>query len=343
MSNVVSIPLRTSQASSRGSLEFPFVVGNIRGTLRSERTFRRSENDYGKDLGEDIERYGSGLSASSPLWSSVPVYSIFDSSLENNLDKTINNYAVPEKTENTHWNEALVLNLLFPERYDPLSLIVPVSFSSQIDRTLEQRLDTRLDVVTFSPALNFSGINLFGSMGTTPIFYFYRNDEFHHSIAGVFSFPKSEKPVWRLQAEQNLSFFGAKGAELEIHNTFTTGSTGWIESVALLWTVPAEKTLLSLIYDKATGRLKDTENFPALKSLATSSYERLRRESLELVIDRSGGDYGDYSVILGHESLVRILGKLTLSAFSKLNVKRNEYNDTLTFMLNLGTSLTIMF
>ncbi|MDR0585911.1 MAG: hypothetical protein LBG26_01595 [Treponema sp.] len=342
MANFVSVPLGITQSSSRGTLEFPFVVGRLRGALHSERSFRRLENGYGEDLGEDIERYGGSLSASSPLWSTIPVYSIFDSGLEDSLDKTLDNYSVPEKTENTRWNEALSLNLFFPERYDPLSLIVPVSFSSRIDRTLEQRLDTRLDVFTFSPALNFSGINLFGSMGTTPVFRFYRNDEFRHSVSGVFSFPKSEKPVWRLQAEQNLAFFGARGAELGIHNTVTTGSTGWIESLALLWTVPAEKTLLSLIYDKMMGKLEGADNFPAIKSLAASDYERLRRESLELVIDKSG-DYANYSVILGHESLVRILGKLTLSAFSKLNVKMNEYSDTLSFMLSFGTSLSVTF
>jgi hypothetical protein len=342
MSSSVSVPLRTTQSSSRGALEFPFVVGKLRGALRSERTFRRLESGYGEDLGKDIEQYGGSLSASSPLWLTIPVYSIFDPGLDDSLDKTLNNYSIPGKTENTRWNEQLSLNLLFPERYDPLSLIVPVGFSSRIDRTLDQRLNTRLDVLTFSPALNFSGINLFGSMGTTPVFHFYRNDEFHHSVSGIFSFPKSEQPVWRLQAEQNLAFFGFKGAELEIHNTVTTGSTGWIESIAVLWTVPAEKTLLSLIYDKTMGRLGGADNFPAVKSLAVSDYERLRRESLELVIDKSG-DYGDYSVILGHESLVRILGKLTLSAFSKLNVKLNEYSDTLSFMLNCGTSLSVTF
>jgi hypothetical protein len=342
MANVVSIPLKTTQSSSRGALEFPFTAGSIRGALRSERIFRRSENGYGEDLGEDIEQYGDSLSASSPLWFSVPIYSIFDSALENNLDKTLDNYSVPGKTENTRWNEQLSLNLFFPERYDPLSLVIPVSFSSRIDRTLEQRLDTRLDVFTLSPALNFSGVNLFGSMGTTPIFRFYRNDEFHHSVTGVFSFPKSEEPVWRLQAEQNLNFFGARGAEFEIRNTVTTGSTGWIESMALLWTIPSEKTLLSLIYGKAMGKLGGMNNFPAIQSLAASDYEKLHRESLELVIDRSG-DYGDYSVILGHESLVRIMGKLTLSAFSKLNVKYNEYSDTLSFMLNFGTSLMVTF
>jgi hypothetical protein len=112
--------------------------------------------------------------------------------------------------------------------------------------------------------------------------------------------------------------------------------------MALLWTIPAKKTLLSLIYDKTMGRLTGADNFPAIRSLAASDYEKLHRESLELVIDRSG-DYGDYSVILGHESLVRILGKLSLSAFSKLNVKFNEYSETLSFILNLGTSLTITF
>ncbi|MDR2144575.1 MAG: hypothetical protein LBP29_09420, partial [Treponema sp.] len=342
MGNSVSIPLKTNQSSSRGALELPFVIGNIRGALRSERTFRRLERGYGKDLGEDLEQYGSDLSSSHPFWFSVPLYSIFDSRLENRLDETIGNYPDPEKTESTHWNEALSLNLLFPERYDPLSLVVPVSLSSRIDRTLEQRLDTRLDVFTFSPALNFSGINLFGAMGTAPLFRFYRNDEFHHSVSGVFSFPKTEQPVWRIQAEQNLGFFGFTGAELEIRNTITTGSTGWIESMALLWTVPAKKTLLSLIYDKTMGRLEGMDNFPAIKSLAESDYERLRRESLELVIDRSG-DYGNYSIILGHESLVRIMGKLTLTGFSKLNIKKNEYSETLSFLLSFGTSLSVTF
>ncbi|MDR2048249.1 MAG: hypothetical protein LBP69_02215 [Treponema sp.] len=342
MTSSVSVPLRTTQSSSRGALEFPFVAGRLRGAFRSERTFSRLENGYGEDLGKDIEKYGGSLSASSPLWFTIPVYSIFDPGLEDSLDKTLDNYSSPGETENTRWSELFSVNLFFPERYDPLSLIIPVSFSSRIDRTLDQRLSTRLDVLTFSPALSFSGINLFGAMGTTPVFHFYRNDEFRHSVSGVFSFPKSEQPVWRLQAEQNLAFFGAKGAELDIHNTFTTGSTGWIESIAVLWTVPAEKTLLSLIYDKTMGRLGGADNFPAVKALAASDYERLRRESLELVIDRSG-EYGDYSVILGHESLVRILGRLTLSAFSKLNVKLNEYSDTLSFMLNFGTSLSITF
>ncbi|MDR2144581.1 MAG: hypothetical protein LBP29_09450, partial [Treponema sp.] len=342
MGNSVSIPLKTNQSSSQGALEFPFAIGNISGALRSERTFRRLERGYGKDLGEDLEQYGSDLSSSHPFWFSVPLYSIFDSRLENRLDETIGNYPAPEKTESTHWNEALSLNLLFPERYDPLSLVVPVGLSSRIDRTLEQRLDTRLDVFTFSPTLNFSGINLFGSMGTAPLFRFYRNDEIRHSVSGVFSFPKTEEPVWRIQAEQNLGFFGFKGAELEIRNVITTSPTGWIESMALLWTVPAEKTLVSLIYDKTIGKMGGMNNFPAIKSLAESDYERFRRESLELVIDQSG-DYGEYAIVLGHESLVRIIGKLTLTGFSKLNIKRNEYSDTLSFLLSFGTSLSVTF
>ncbi|MDR1507548.1 MAG: hypothetical protein LBI67_10655 [Treponema sp.] len=336
----VSIPLVSTQSSSRGVLSFPFILGPVSGVLSSERNFRRGIRHTGGAVGEDIEQYGGSLYASSPLWFSVPVYAIFDPGLNGAMDKTLEGYA--GKNENTRWNELLSLNLLFPERYDPLSLVIPVNFSSRIDRTLEQRLDTRLDVFTVSSTMGFSGVNLFGSMGTYSLFNFYRNDEFRHSVSGLFSFPKNEDPAWRLQAEQNLNFFGSAGAELGITNTLTTGSSGWVESLAVLWTVPAERTLLSRVYDGIMGRLGNTENFPGVSSLAQSEYERLRRESLELVIDKTG-DYGEYSVILGHESLVRILGRLTLSAFSKLNVNRNEYGNTLSFMLSLGTSLTVTF
>jgi hypothetical protein len=341
-SSSVSIPREQTQNASLAALEFPFVLGIIRGNLRSERNYRRGLNYSGLDIQEDAELYAGNLSSASPLWFSPPVYSLFDSGLNDALDKTLENASYAGSAENTRWAEALSLALQFPERYDPLSLVIPVSFSSRLDRNLEQRLDTRLDILTSSSSLGFSGINLFGAMGTFPLFNFYRNDEFRHSVSGIVSFPKSEDPAYRIQAEQNLNFFGHRGAELGFTNTYTTGTTGWTESLAVLWTVPAEKTLLSLIYDMGMQRMKQSETFPLIKTIAESEYERLRRESLELVIDRSG-EYGLYSCIIGHESVVRILGRLTLSGFAKLNISMDEYTETVSVLLNLGTTLTVSF
>ena len=336
------IPAQLTQSLARGALEVPFAFGVLRGSLRSDRTFSRALYGTGFDITEDLERYGTALYDAAPLWRSIPVYALFDPELNGALDAALENSALRKQTENTRWSESLSLGLMFPERYDPLALILPSRFSSRIDRTLEQRLDTRLDVFSLSSLLGFSGINLFGSMGTHPLFDFYRNDEFRHSISGAASFPKGEDPVWRIQAEQNLTFFGFRGAEFGVTNTLTALSGGWIESAALVWTVPAETTLLASLYDRVMTKLKNNGTFPAFNTLAESEYECLRQETLELVIDRSG-EYAEYSLNLGHESIVRIPGRLSLSAFTKLQILRNDYSSVFSCMINLGTSLTIMF
>lgn len=341
-SSSASNPAQLTQSLARGALEVPFAFGVVRGTLRSDRTFSRALYGTGFDITEDLERYGTALYDAAPLWRSIPVYSLFDPGLNGALDAALENSALRKQTENTRWSESLSLGLMFPERYDPLALILPSRFSSRVDRTLEQRLDTRLDVFSLSSVLAFSGINLFGSMGTHPLFDFYRNDEFRHSVSGAASFPKGEDPVWRIQAEQNLMFFGFKGAEFGVTNTLTALSTGWIESAALVWTVPSEATLLASLYDRVMSKLKNNDRFPAFSALAESEYERLRQETLELVIDRSG-EYAEYALVLGHESIVRIPGRLSLSAFAKLQLHRNDYSSVFSCRISLGSSLTIMF
>jgi hypothetical protein len=272
----------------------------------------------------------------------MPVFSLFDSNLDSAMDNTLSNYDPDTYSENTRFHESLGLNLFFPDRYDALSLIVPVSFRTQLDRTMEQRLDTRLDVFTISSGLGFSSINLFGAMGVYPVFKFYQNDELRHSLTGIISFPKNEDPLWRIQAEQNLRVYGFNGAELALNNTYTIASTGWIESFGLLWTVPLEKTLMSTIFNAGMSRFSDSRYFPALSDLANSEYEKFFRESLEFVIDKSG-EYPIYSALIGHESVVRILGRLTLTGFAKLTVLREIQTELISLMLNFGTTLTVTF
>jgi hypothetical protein len=341
-SSLVSLPRRTTRSSLRSILDIPFDLGVFKGNLRNERNFSRDLNAAAGGSGGDFEQWGDSAAAAAPLWLSVPVYAIFDPGMDRALEKTAASFAFPEKTENALWYESLSLNFFFPGRYDSFALLVPVNFSSRVERNLEKRLETRLDIFSLVSSLGFSGLNLFGSMGTNPVFGFYRNDEFRHSVSLSASFPKNEDPVWRIQAEQNLGFFGFRGSELGISNTLTAGSSGWMDSLTVLWTVPMEKTLLSRIYDKIMGGLRGREYFPAFSSLAEGGYEVLRRESFEMILDHSG-EYGKYIFVLGHESIIRILGKLTLSVFGKLNVTRDNYSETLSFMLNFGTSLTLSF
>ncbi|MDR2314716.1 MAG: hypothetical protein LBE02_09325 [Spirochaetaceae bacterium] len=336
----VSVPLEISKSSSTVRLDFPFAFDPFHGNLRFQRNILRSLMYSGRDIGDDLFQYGKSLSDASPLWREIPIYALFDSKLDSAMDRTLSSYTL--EAENTRFNENLLLNLFFPERYDISSLVTPVHFFTQLDRTVEQRLDTRLDVFTFNSSLGFSSINLFGALGNSPVFRFYRNDEFRHSITGIVSFPESEEPQWRIQAEQFLGFYGFRGAELAVNNILSAATSGWIENFTLLWTIPREKTLLSAIYGAVIRKAAGNGFFPFLDELALSEYERLIRESLEFVIDHSG-EKGVYQVILGHESLVRIMGRLTLTGFAKFDFTRNKNTSLTSIMLRFGATLSVSF
>jgi len=76
--------------------------------------------------------------------------------------------------------------------------------------------------------------------------------------------------------------------------------------------------------------------------MITSNYEQLRRESLELIFDKTG-DYLKWSLTAGHEEIVRILGRLNLSGFIKLKLGKDLYTDIFTMEALLGISLRISF
>ena len=339
----VSIPFEFTRTGSIARIESPFTFGSIRGRLRLQRDISQNLHFAGGSIGDDISQYGYSFSNTSALWSEIPVYALFNSRLDSAIKKTQLHFSI--RPENIRFRESLSLNLVFPERYNWFSLFVPVTHYTQLDRNMEQRMDTLLDVFTISSGFGFSSINLFGAMGTNPVFSFYRNDEIRHSISGIISFPRYEDPLWRIQAEQNIRFFGFNGAELGVQNTFTiigADRNGWSDSFSLLWIVPREKTLLSSLYSSGMEKLSGKENFPALSELALTEYERFFRESMELVIDNSD-EYGIYSFMLGHESVVRIVGRLTLTGFAKLGIQRNNRFDTLSILLSFGTTLSVIF
>jgi hypothetical protein len=71
-------------------------------------------------------------------------------------------------------------------------------------------------------------------------------------------------------------------------------------------------------------------------------YEQLRKETLELAFDHSG-DYLSWTMILGHESIIRILGRFYFSVFAKLNCSHNENTRILSFIGSAGTTLNVSF
>jgi hypothetical protein len=334
--------LNATLSSTTGRLDFPFAAGLYRGLIRGERNFTRSLFYAGYDFRGDGYKYVESLKDGIDLWVTPPIYSLFYPYLGETLTDTLKDSDTAAITERGRFNDIIALSLQFPSRYGLSAFIIPQSFQYQIDRVLEQKLDTRLDVLNTSATLGFSAMNMFGAFGVLPLFNFYESDEFTHSLGGAVAFPRNEDPSWRVQATQSMIFHGFLGAQLSLVNTITLGTTGWLESLGLDWTAPVKKSLLGTLYGWAADKIRDKSTWPALSSLAETEYERLRKETLELVVDNTG-EYFRYSVILGHESIIRILGRLYLSVFAKIDCTRDNSNDTLSFLGTIGTTLNISF
>lgn len=335
-----------TQSETRGRLEFPLSLGAYRLRFREERYFRRNLRYRGDDISDDLSKFTEALGDSLPLWYAVPLYVLFDPTWGTGIN------AAQEKSDSADifdagfFSDTFAFTLYLPERFGLSSFFLPREIDAGITRALEKKLDTSLDMLSYNTSLGFSSLNIFGALGAVPLFSFYQTDEFRHTLIAAVNVPKNEAVSWRFQDELGVDFFGFNGAVLSLSNTLTAGvsgsSSGVLDGLILEWTVPAKKTLLGILYDWFCGKVRNSATWPALSRISEMEYERLRKESLELVIDTTAED-PKLSVILGHESMIRILGRLSLSAFGKLNCTHDSGTDILSFIASIGTTLNISF
>jgi hypothetical protein len=179
-------------------------------------------------------------------------------------------------------------------------------------------------------------------LGSTPLFKFYATDEINTSLAVFTAFPRGEAVSWRIQESLGLSFQGFSGASLGVINTFTLGPSSWIESIEADWTVPTKRSLLSIFYNFLARIARTQSSWLSLTELLDSEYEQYRKETIEIAVDKSDNFFG-WSLTAGHESIIRILGRLNLSVFAKLSFTDNTSNETFSFLGTIGTTLNISF
>ncbi|MFP3041458.1 hypothetical protein LQZ19_06505 [Treponema primitia] len=345
LSNVIKTTPIT-QSETRGQVEFPLSLGSYRLRFREERYFRRNLRYAGRDISDDLSKYTEALEDSLPLWYAIPLYALYDPHWGSDITRAQEESGSAYLFDAGIFTDRSAITLYLPERFGLSSFLMPREINAGITRTLEKKLDTPLDMLSYGTSLSFSSINIFGSLGTVPLFTFYQTDEFRHTLIAAVNVPKNESLSWRFQDELGLNFFGFTGSILSLSNTLTAGtaenSFGILDGFTLEWTVPAKKTLLGLLYDWYCGKVQNSTNWPALSRISQMEYERLRLESLELVIDTTADD-PKLSIILGHESIIRILGRLSLSAFGKLNIAHDSATDILSFIATIGTTLNISF
>jgi hypothetical protein len=340
-------PAQTTLSETLGRLDIPFGFGSWQGLLRGERIFRRSLFYRGADALDDGFRYYESIADSLPLWYAPPLYSLFAPGLADTMAEVTEGAAAFPITEYGRFRDALTMSLRLPARYGWEALLIPMGIETKLARDLERKLDTRLDAFSVASILRFSAVNTFGAFGATPLFSFYQTDELSHNLEGAVTIPRNDALSWRVQDEHSFSFYGFSGAELTISNTLSLGSSAWSESLVAAWTVPARKSLLGSFYDWLGGLVRDRSGWPALSNLAAAEYERLRRETLEVVVssarDTAQRDRISSRIAAGHESIIRIQGRLYLSAFIKLDCSQDYAGKTFSFIGTVGTTLNIMF
>jgi hypothetical protein len=291
---------------------------------------------------------------------SLPFYSLFDPDMGNTM-RDSNSAFLAEASGGSllsygQFGDKFEFSLGMPENYGLSSLFIPSRINGRLSRVLEQKLDTPSDTLNLGGGLGFSSINMFGAFGAAPLFSFYQSDEFSHSIDAALAMPRGEKNSWKIQAEQGMRFHGFRGAELALANAFTISSTSytgagnrWTEGVTLEWIYPMEKSLLGALYSKFTGMAKGMGSWPALAGLAAAEYEQIRKETMEFVFEHVpaasayADDYNRYSLILAHESSIRVFGRLNLSVFARLNISEDSNTRILSFLGTIGTTLNVSF
>jgi hypothetical protein len=323
-------------------LDVPVTLGDSSLNFQMERGFKRNLRFSGENALGEGEKFAEGISDALPLWGVFPFYSIFAPELNDAMDKSLENSPSGKIAEHTSFNDRFGFSARFPAVYDYKAFFIPSGAGGRLERVLEQKLDTRLDVLYLNGNLNFGALNMFGAFGMYPLFNFYQSDDFSHNLETAIAIPAEEEISWRIQSGFGAGFRGFAGGELGLANTITAGSSGWVESLSADWTVPTKKSLLSVFYNWIAGAARTQSSWLVLSDLLNTNYEQLRKESLEMSFDHNG-DYLTWSIIIGHESIIRILGRLNFSVFAKFTSTQNEQTEVLSFIGTVGTTLNVSF
>ena len=334
--------INSTRTSNRVSLEIPFNPQTMLLNFKMERGFKKYLMYSGNDVRDEGRKFGEGIKDSLPLWGVFPFYSLFAPKLNDAMDKSLNSSASRELAEYTWFNDLFGISGQFPSFYDFRAFYIPSSAQANIERTLEQKLDTRLDILYLRGNIGFSAINMFGAFGYKPLFKFYQSDEYTGVLETSIAIPAGEQTSYRVQWIAGAGFRGFTGSQLDLSNTITTGSSGWLESLKIDWDIPTKNSLLSIFYRWIARTVKTQSSWLGLSSLMNKPYEQLLKESMEFTFDYTD-DYFNWALIFGHESIIRITGQFNFSVFAKIHCSQNKRTENLSFIGTIGTALNVMF
>ena len=324
-------------------LDIPLVFNIFSLNLRAGRSFKRHLYFSGEDALDDGRKFFESVNDSLSGWTVFPGYSLFAPELADAVYRGLDNSPSADIAVYSAFTDHFSTNIVLPNIYNFASFFIPSRAALRLERVLEQKYDTRADMLNLSGSLGFSAINMFGALGYRPLFNFYQTDEFTHTIEAAVIFPVNEDVSWRMRSVLGAGFRGFSGGTLNLVNTLAFNSGGyWLESLIADWTVPVKKSLLGVFYDWIATAAARQSSWLTLSSLLNQEYEQLRSESLELAFDKTG-EYLRWTVTAAHEETVRILGRLNFTVFIKLRCQQDFQNEVFIFDALLGTTLRVSF
>jgi len=331
-----------TRSESSAFLDVPVSLSGANINFRMGRSFRKHLFFHGSNIFDDGNKLLESINDSVPLLFTLPFYSLFNPQLSHAMDKSLSLSPSAQYSQYTSFSDHYSVRINLPPIYSLYAFLVPVRMNFRIERTLEEKLDTRTDILNLGSGMTFAAINMFGNLGRYSIFKFYQTDEYSHGIDAAIIIPKDEQISWRAQSTLKSDFKGFTGGSLNLTNTFTVRSGGyWTESFLTGWETPTKKSPLSSIYNMIASSV-ERQGWSNFSSVLGMNYEQLRRETLEVVFDKST-DYLFWSIIAGHEEIVRILGRLNFTSFIKLRLSENKNSGIFTFDAMAGTTLRVSF
>jgi len=333
----------STQSGNSVFLDIPLTFSKTGINFRMGRGSKRHLYFYGQDVADDGRKFLESIQDFSPVWTIIPGYSLFTPEMGDVFKNALEESPTAQSAYYSFFNDHFSTKINLPLIYNASAFFIPNKITFLIERTLEQKMDTITDKINYGANLGFYAINMFGNMGYHPIFKFYQTDEYSHSIDASVYVPRDEDVSFRVQSILSAGFRGAGGGLLNFVNTFTVRSEGyWLESFVSGWEAPVKKNMLSVFYDWFVSTVKKEKSWYGLSLLLSSNYEKLRKETIEVVFDRQT-DYLRWSIIAGHEEIVRIQGRLNFTSFVKLRCGEDKERDTLIYDVILGTSLRVSF
>ena len=322
-------------SSAAIGFSLPAKFGTTGAKFTARRSFARVDGDAGERAADDAEAFLASQAEALSLWSQAPFAALASPAAGEAFG------LAAAGSTSASFEDGIELAVDRGSAMGISSLFVPSLAKIGIRRNLTTRLDTASDALKYDLSLSFAAVNLFGKLGSSGVFDFYRSDEFNHSASVAITTAKNEALEWTASLRQQAAFFGTGTSSLDLSNSVAFGSSAWSEGLIIGWKATHPKSFLSAVYSLASKGVSGASGSPALASLAKAEPKTERRESLELSVSDSSAL--TWKCAARHESIVRVDGRLSLSAFADLGISGGDRDAPVVAALSLGTSLALSF